>query len=114
MSNPFINEDFSLKKIEGMTEKQVNTLAIASMLPQPFKTNDLAMHVNPLYYWRGVAFINDEGDYSADFKEGYRRYDFRRRAVLTTSQRLNSISKKGYVKRIKNKSSVLWEIIYPI
>lgn len=116
--------EVNVNQIEGLTKRQSETIVAAIRLNRPFRTKDLAPYISPVMFWRGIAY-RKRGDsnvwsHSEDTLRGMgiddiERYDFRRRAVLTTSSRLASIEKTGkwITRRIDSDRVMWWEIVFP-
>ena len=103
-----------------LTNTQKITLKYANELPDEFKTKDLARYIYPIYFFIGKAYVckKDKTLWAKTpkmLKEihgvvDFERYDFRRRAILTTSSRLKSLVSAGCIIQVKKGIDVFWKI----
>jgi hypothetical protein len=116
-----ISDIFSkLRPYKPLTKAQEKTIIYAGSLDTPFKTRDLARYIYPTYYFRNKVFVSKENkdmwardpQFILDMYDckDIKEYNFRRRAILTTSSRLRGLVLINCMKGIRRGKDMLWSL----
>lgn len=102
-------------------KNQAKTIELIKKLDSTFYTKDLARIIHPQYFFRGDVWIDRKNkEIWANSREilinvfgvnevDAEKYNFRRRAIMTTSSKLKCLEEAGFVTRIKGKK-VKWKL----